>query len=240
MALMQWDTVGARFYESGVDRGVLYLKNAGGVPWNGLVSVDRTAAGAEVTPLYYDGVKYLDFIAGEDFQGAIQAFTYPDQFDLCLGAVAIAPGTMVTAQVRRPFDLCFRTKIGNDVTPDLGYKLHLIYNATVGPSSQSTSTLSSDSAPGTFSWNIQAVPVNTGFTHRPTAYLIVDSTEVTPSRLTSLENLLYGKNSPNQDPYMPDMGYVIDLLKLGTTPPYVPTWDPGAADPPYIVDGGTP
>lgn len=34
-----WDRVGDRTYESGLDRGVLYLPDGSAVPWNGLTSI---------------------------------------------------------------------------------------------------------------------------------------------------------------------------------------------------------
>jgi hypothetical protein len=37
-----WDTVGDRRYETGVDRGVLYLPDNTVVVWNGLVSLTES------------------------------------------------------------------------------------------------------------------------------------------------------------------------------------------------------
>ncbi len=39
MPAIVWDNIGDRFYESGLDRGVLYLSDGSGVPWNGLISI---------------------------------------------------------------------------------------------------------------------------------------------------------------------------------------------------------
>ncbi len=54
MAKLFWDNVGERFYETGVDHGVLYLPDSSGtyvtgVAWNGLTSVSETPSGAEPT-----------------------------------------------------------------------------------------------------------------------------------------------------------------------------------------------
>ena len=50
MAVLTWDQVGERFYETGVDHGVLYIPTAGvydsGVAWNGLISVTESPSGA--------------------------------------------------------------------------------------------------------------------------------------------------------------------------------------------------
>jgi hypothetical protein len=66
MARLQWDQVGERVYETGVDHGVLYIPDTApasttqGVVWNGLVSVSESPSGAEATPQYADNIKYLN------------------------------------------------------------------------------------------------------------------------------------------------------------------------------------
>ena len=40
MTRITWGDTGHRFFSTGVDRGVLFLQNGSGVPWNGLVSVN--------------------------------------------------------------------------------------------------------------------------------------------------------------------------------------------------------
>ena len=51
MAKLVWDKTGERFYETGVDHGVLYPYSEGtyqaGVAWNGLVNVTESSSGAE-------------------------------------------------------------------------------------------------------------------------------------------------------------------------------------------------
>ena len=57
MAAIIWDKIGERYYETGVDRGVLYTydneSNAynEGVAWNGLTTVNSTPSGAEPAPM---------------------------------------------------------------------------------------------------------------------------------------------------------------------------------------------
>jgi hypothetical protein len=59
MTEIKWDEVGARRYETGVDRGVLYLPAGTAVPWNGLTAVTENVE-RDVKSYYIDGVKYLD------------------------------------------------------------------------------------------------------------------------------------------------------------------------------------
>ena len=80
MTALDWDVVGQRFFETGVDRGVLYLPDGRGVPWNGLTGVVEEFADYETSARYLDGVKYLDDVPFTDFSGTLTALTYPDEF----------------------------------------------------------------------------------------------------------------------------------------------------------------
>jgi hypothetical protein len=117
---LQWDQVGDRTYETGVDKGVLYLPDAGGnydqgFAWNGLVTVTEAPSGAAATPQYADNIKYLNLVSTEMFDGTIDAFTYPDEFSECDGTVEPTPGVKLGQQPRKTFGLCYRTRFGNDV-----------------------------------------------------------------------------------------------------------------------------
>ncbi|KKK58866.1 hypothetical protein LCGC14_3040130, partial [marine sediment metagenome] len=128
MAVLVWDDAGNRFYETGIEAGVLYpIDGSGdyplGVAWNGLISVTESPSGAEPTALYADNIKYLTLVSAEEFACTIEAYTYPDEFGLCDGTVAPVIGTFLGQQLRTIFGLVFQTKIGNDVAGDaLGYK----------------------------------------------------------------------------------------------------------------------
>lgn len=195
MAKLVWDLVGERFYETGVDRGVLYPRQTSGVAWNGLISVAENISGGETEPYYFDGTKYYDFIAAEDFQATVEAFSAPAEFAGCNGTKELSPGLFATQQIRHPFGLSYRTRIGNDLlNTDYGYKLHLVYNATASPSAVSHQSISDRTTPGSRSWTINTVPPLAA-TYKPTAHFIVDSTKVSKSKMTGLENLLYGSSS---------------------------------------------
>lgn len=200
MAKLVWDKTGERFYETGVDQGVLYLLGEGGtydtgVAWNGLVSVSESPSGAESNPQYADNIKYLNLISAEEFSATIEAFTYPAEFGECDGSAEPTPGVSIGQQNRKMFGMCYRTKIGNDTDgQDHGYKLHLIYGAQAAPSEKSYQTVNDSPEPITFSWEITTTPVNvTGY--KPTASLVIDSTKVDATKLAELEKKLYGDDS---------------------------------------------
>ena len=198
MAKLVWDKTGDRLYETGVKNGVLYIPTAGiyskGVAWNGLTAVTESPSGAEATALYADDIKYLSLMSTEEFGATIEAYTYPDEFAACDGSAELADGVMIGQQKRSTFGLCYKTIIGNDTEGnDHGYKLHIIYGAQAKPSERAYTTINDSPEAITFSWEITTTPVNvTGA--KPTASLVIDSTKADPSKLTALEDILYGKD----------------------------------------------
>ena len=196
MSKLVWDNTGERLYETGVSKGVLYIPTEGvyskGVAWNGLTAVTESPSGAEATPLYADDIKYLNLMSNEEFGCTIEAYTYPDEFAECDGSASLSDGVYIGQQARKTFGFCYRTVIGNDTeNNDHGYKLHLIYGCLAAPSEKSYATINDSPEAITFSWEVSTTPVNvTG--HKPTACITIDSTKVNPTKLTELENKLYG------------------------------------------------
>lgn len=208
MAVLTWDGTGERQYETGVDRGVLYIPNAGvydnGVAWNGLTAVTEAPSGAEATAQYADNIKYLNLISAEEFGATLEAFTYPKEFAQFDGAATPQAGVVIGQQTRKAFGLSYRTRLGNDLlATDFGYKIHLIYGATAAPTEKAYATINDSPEAITFSWELTTVPVPvTGF--KPTAILTIDSTKVTPANLTALENALYGTAGTSPRLPLPD------------------------------------
>lgn len=88
MSRIVWDKTGERFYETGVDRAVLYpISSAGlynkGVPWNGITGITESPSGAEPNNLYADNIKYLVLVGAEDFGLTVECYTYPDEWEEC-------------------------------------------------------------------------------------------------------------------------------------------------------------
>lgn len=215
MSKIVWDETGKRFYETGVNQGVLYLRDTNGdyingVAWNGLTSVTESPSGAEATPLYADDTKYLNLMSAEEFGASIEAYTYPDEFAECDGSAEIATGVVIGQQSRKTFGLCYRTALGNDVDGNShGYKIHLIYGATASPSEKGYTTINDSPEAITFSWELTTTPVNvTG--HKPTASIVIDSTKATPAKLKALEDILYG--TTDVEPRMPLPDEIVTLM----------------------------
>lgn len=209
MSKLVWDKTGERLYETGVDHGVLYPIQTGGVyskgvAWNGLSAVTESPSGAEASPFYADNIKYLNLMSAEEFGATIEAYMYPDEFAECDGSAEIATGVSIGQQARKVFGLSYRTLLGNDVdSNDYGYKLHLIYGALAAPSEKGYSTINDSPEPITLSWEITTTPINVaGF--KPTACVTIDSTKVDKTKLTALEAILYGSDSEEARLPLPD------------------------------------
>lgn len=218
MTRLLWDKVGERFYETGVDHGVLYIPNNQGVydqahVWNGLVSVTESPSGAESNPQYADNIKYINLVSAEEFGATIEAFTYPDAFAQCNGEKLAAPGVIFGQQGRRSFGLSYRTLLGNDTLgQDYGYKLHLIYGAQASPSEKAYNTVNDSPEAITFSWEISTTAVAVeGF--KPVASVTVSSEDVSAATLQALEDILYG--TAGTDGRLPHPEELIEILGSG-------------------------
>ena len=214
MSKLVWDQTSERFYETGVDRGVVYPLSGGtypaGAAWNGLSNVTLSPSGAEPTPLYANNKKYLNLMSLEELAGSIEAFTYPEEFAECNGLKEIAPGVRAGQQKRKAFGLTFRTLIGNDVDGTAhGYKIYLIYGCLAQPSENANATVNDSPEAKTMSWEFNTTPVEVeGF--EPTASLEIDSTKVDASKLKALEDALYG--TADTEAHLPLPSEVITLI----------------------------
>lgn len=204
-----WDLVGDRFYETGIDHGVLYVPDATGVyntgvAWNGLTSVSEAPTGAEANAQYADNIKYLNLISVEEFGATLEAFTYPEEWAQFDGLAVPEPGVFVGQQPRKVFGLSYRTRVGNDLEGDAyGYKLHLVYGCIASPSEKAYNTINDSPEAITFSWEISTTPVPvTGL--NPTSLIVIDSGIVDATKLTALETELYGAAAAEPKLPLPD------------------------------------
>lgn len=208
MSRLVWDNIGERYWETGCSQGVLYPQNASGeyptgVVWNGLTAVTLSPGGAEANDMYADDIKYASIRSAETLGATIEAYTYPDEFMACDGGASPVSGVTVGQQARNPFGFTFKTKVGNDTASetDDGYKLHLIYNATASPSEKGYQTINESPEAITFSWELTTTPIPVKG-YKPTASLEIDTTKLTEygkTKLTELENILYGTDAVEAD-----------------------------------------
>lgn len=190
MAALTWDADGERLFETGVDHAVLYLMKddgtyADGVAWNGITGITESPEGAEANDIYADNIKYLSLISKEDWKGTIKAYTFPVEFNECMGNYGIATSTGVTGtkgfigqQKRRKFALSWRTRMGNDTVGDsFAYKIHIAWGLSAAPSEMDHATENDSPEAQEFSWEISSVPPQTN-SKLPIGYDDVKSEEI--------------------------------------------------------------
>lgn len=219
MSKIEFDKTGERYYETGVSDCALYVQGAKGVyntgvAWNGISSISESPEGAEVSSVYADNIKYLNLMSAEDFKATIEAYTYPDEFAICDGSASLenVPGLKITQQTRKKFGIVYKSKIGNDVDAELGYKLHIVYNCLAAPSERQYQTVNDSPEAMTMSWSISTEPINTGEANlKPTAHLEIDSTKTTPAIMQKLIDKLYGTEDTEPTLLLPNE--VIALMK---------------------------
>ena len=230
MAALTWDNDNERLFETGVDHAVLYIMNdngtyADGVAWNGITGITESPEGADANDIYADNIKYLSLISKEDWKGTIKAYTYPKEFNECMGNHGF--GTTTTSlgfkaqagqQKRRKFALSWRTRLGNDTLGDgFAYKIHLAWGLSAAPSEMDHATQNDSPEAQEFSWEISSIPpqtsekihvdgtttTSTKVAVQPCAHVFVTSKIVTfdgvedvpNSDLAALEAYLYGVNA---------------------------------------------
>lgn len=202
MSRLLWDDPGNRRFETGLDRGVLYLPTGLGVAWNGLTSVEEDNGDIESNAFFFDGIKYMDTRYPGDFSGTMSALTYPDEFLQFDGYAELENNHVLLGHqpVYDRFGLSWRTGIGNDINGlDHGYKIHICYNLLAIPSNRVYNTLSGETNPSEFSWDISGVPeVIPGY--RPTVHIILDTTRMNSFMIRDVEDLLYGTENTTHEP----------------------------------------
>lgn len=214
MSVLVWDQVGEKVFETGVDHGVLYRQNGEGVydvgyAWNGLTTVTESPSGAEANKQYADNIVYANLLSAEEFGATIEAFTYPDEFAECDGSAEPSPGVVLGQQPRATFGLAYRTKVGNDINADAGYKLHLVWGALAAPSEKAYATVNDSPEATAFSWDVTTTPVPvTGY--KPVASMVIDSTRVGAAGLDALNDALFG--TVGADPRLPTPDEVLAMF----------------------------
>ena len=216
MAKLVFDELGKRFYETGVSNAVLFPQADDGtypkgVAWNGITAANESPSGAEANDQYADNMVYLSLTGAEKFEGTIEAFASPVEFDECDGMKELSKGLTVHQQTRRPFGFAYKSILGNDIKGnDYGYKLHIWYGCKAAPSERSHATVNDSPEPQNPSWSISSTPVAVPGA-KPSSVLTFDSTRTPADKLKKIEDILYGTEAA--DARLPLPSELIELLK---------------------------
>jgi hypothetical protein len=180
------DWLSPRGFDSGLERGVYYPKNAPGETWNGLLAVTETPYGSDEMTRYIDGVKNTSRRRIGYFSGTIEAYTYPDSF----------------------FDNVFVQKRATDfgLSYRSGDKIHLVYNVSIPPSAFKYAP---DLA-AQFRWDFATVPVDISRVTR-TSHVVIDTSVAHSATVSALEDILYG--SAQNSARLPSPTEVMDIFE---------------------------
>lgn len=212
MTRLNWHEGNLRTFETGIDRGVLYPKGSGAVPWFGLTGVDETGADS-VQSYFIDGRPFLHVPKTKEYAATIKAWTYPDELTSIMGMPEVTDGMYIDSQQADQFDLCYRTLVGDGAAGvTAGYKIHVIYNAVVVPGGVSFVSSGSSIEPTEFSWDISAVPMPL-VGYRSSAHVVIDTRHMDQDKLSQIEGFLYG--TAETEPFVPEPQVIFDTLSYG-------------------------
>lgn len=213
MAKLVFDAAGERFYHTGVSKCALFVKSGSsygnGVAWNGITNATATPEGGDVEAIYADDIKYLSIPGNVEINASVTAYTYPEEFNACMGLGAGAvDGLYFAQQDRVKFGLVWKSKIGNDVRSDYGYVLNILYNCLASPAEISNDTINESPEAAEFSFEITTDPVSeddmpSSSNLKPTSWVrieckrggLLDSDGEPTTKLQTLLDLIYGTDS---------------------------------------------
>lgn len=202
MATLEWDNIAERRYETGVDRGVLYGPSGPGVAWSGLVSVSDDGT-PEVKSHFYEGRRALVRVVPGAYSGKIEAITYPDLLDDLTGLGVRSPGVRVHDSRHVSFGLTYRTLIGSPGDGLAhGYKIHILYGLMAVSDGVTAKTIGQTIEPNVFTWTVTGMQTLVDENGHPINHISLDSREINPEALATIEAILYG--TTGSDPALPD------------------------------------
>ena len=214
---LSWNAAADKKFESGLDRGVLYVQSSGayplGVAWEGLINITEKPSGAEITDLWANNAKYAQLVSVETFDLSIEAYTFPEEFLACLGIEkdGTDPGVSFGQQARIPFGICYRSYYGSDADgQEASYKIHLVYGLIAQPSEVARSTINDSPEAATFSFEAKSTPAAMS-SQSPVSKITLDESLLTAGNLVTLEETVYGTDVP-VDPSLPLPDVLIALL----------------------------
>lgn len=251
MTIIAWNSPGEKTFYSGLHNGVLYTDNGSGIytghAWNGLISVDIGSTIADPKQVYQDGIPYASVPNNNAFSASITAYTYPDEFEKCLGMYRVSPLNLTfNDQPQSDFRMSYVNYIGNDVEgPDAHYQIHLLYNLVAVPGNLNHATNGSDTEAMELTFDISGIPEHTTY-NNPTVHIIMDSRMLLPTIMNKVKGILYG--TAITDPHLPGLQEFMDIvygepllvIEYITDPVLGNVWRATAPDDSGIIDMTSP
>ena len=200
-AALTWDGTGEKYYHTGVDMGALFIMGSDGtygegIAWNGLTKVTDNPQGGDRNELWADNIMYATMNARETAGGSISCYTYPTEFEACLGRTALKAGMYVGQQPRKKFGFAYRSLVGSDSTEEAGEIIHVYYGCSASPSSQDHSTINDNPDAIEFSFDFEATPVATTGA-KPVATIDFDSRVLAAADYAAIKAKIFGSSTAN-------------------------------------------
>lgn len=215
MSKLNWDAIGERKFEAGVEDVAIFPMTGNtygaGVAWNGITAFNIQPQGGEANKYYADDIHYITVYSAETTDFTVEAYTYPDEFKACNGEASLVKGVVIGQQTRKAFGAAFVNLIGNDTElQDHGKKLTLVYGCRVSPSEKPHGTINENLEPGTMSWSGTTTPIKVEG-HKATATCEIDSTQVGDEAFQAVYDYVYGSESA--DPTFPTPEKVAEIVE---------------------------
>ncbi len=198
MAKITFDEAANRLYENGVDHGILYTgADWTGVAWNGLTSIDTAPDGGETEALWADNIKYAVMRGAVSYAATINCYSYPEEFNECLGNVEIVEGSGVKIgeQIGTNFRMHYRTAINNAEKGLIGYRHHVVYGLACDPSDKTYESINDSPEAVEFAYDVEGSPAQftKGSTVRTGCEFTFDEMiGNTDTKIQAILDILYG------------------------------------------------
>lgn len=174
---ISWNEDVIRPFSAGVDRGMFYIPDVAGIPWNGLQEVVESSPDSVMTQLYQDGQKVLVRRRDLNYESQVKAFMYPPEFE---------PYTGYSPSLLKPFSFSYRV-----MTSETTYRIHLVYNVVAIPDDVVFSSIADEIDPVSLGWRFVTRPIKlSGLA--PSSHIIIDTENAHPWTIEALEDQLYG------------------------------------------------
>ena len=212
MVEVDWGNPLNRTFEQGIERVMVYTNDLGGEPWHGVSRIEEKK-GINVKKVHNEGILVSVVPLRSEVELSIEAYSEPKILKQCMGSKILPIGITVSSQRQKPFDLTYRTYVGNGIDDQNFYKIHFVYNSICLDPGSNHSTMSRSSEPGQRTYEIHTVPefIN-GLA--PSSHLVVDTSMVSIETIRDIENILYGSETSSPTMIRPEE--LMDMLSSET------------------------
>ena len=152
MARLTWIRESDRNFFSGLRKGVLYDGAGTGHAWDGLISINETNTSVTQKPIYQNGQLRSRVITPGEFDGTIEAYSYPRVASLFFGDYEISAGLYGNYLEQPRFSMSWEE---SETVGNTEYRIiNVLYNLKADPADSNAETITDAISPETFSWTV--------------------------------------------------------------------------------------